>query len=58
MQQSKNVFNPPSSDVEAEEEYLESGEFEEYQNDNTRNANVKLNNKKGSTENDYENDFE
>jgi hypothetical protein len=29
LKESKNVFNPPS-DIEAEEEYLESGGFEDY----------------------------
>jgi hypothetical protein len=55
--QAKNVFNAPSD--EDDDEYLDSGAFEE---DNLaaqgRNNNVKLPNKKGSTEQEYENDFE
>ena len=54
--QAKNVFNPPSD--EDDDEYLDSKAFDEDNQAAGRNNNVKLANKKGSTEQEYENDFE
>ena len=48
------MFNPPSD--EDEDDYLDSGAFEE--DAAGRNNNVKLPKKKGSMEQEYENDFE
>ena len=54
--QAKNVFNAPSD--EDDDEYLDRGAFDEDNQAPGRNNNVKLPNKKGSTEQEYENDFE
>jgi hypothetical protein len=47
LRESKNVFNPPSEEDEEDEEYLESGAFEE------EGRNTKLIKNKESTENEY-----